>query len=83
VGSQVENEGIAGQFVAYTREMIESPAYRALSLQGRKILRRLEIEHMAHGGAENGRLPSRYYLSEIRLPEKGHYPSPGKTTLSG
>jgi hypothetical protein len=51
---------IEGQWVAYTREMIESPAYRALSLQGRKILRRLEIEHCAHGGAENGRLPCTY-----------------------
>jgi hypothetical protein len=51
---------IEGQFVAYTREMIESPAYRALSLQGRKILRRLELEHCAHGGAENGRLPCTY-----------------------
>src|SRR5262249_18637956 len=40
--------------------MIESPAYRALSLQARKIMRRLEIEHCAHGGAENGRLPCTY-----------------------
>ena len=51
---------IEGQFVAYTREMIESPAYRVLSLQARKILRRLEIEHCSHGGAENGRLPCTY-----------------------
>jgi hypothetical protein len=51
---------IEGQWVAYTREMIESPAYRVLSLQARKILRRLEIEHCSHGGAENGRLPCTY-----------------------
>jgi hypothetical protein len=51
---------IEGQFVSYLREMIESPSYRALSLQARKILRRLEIEHCAHGGAENGRLPCTY-----------------------
>src|SRR5262245_1137759 len=51
---------IEGQFVSYLREMIESPAYRALSLQACKILRRLEIEHCAHGGAENGRLPCTY-----------------------
>ena len=51
---------IEGQWVAYTREMIESPAYRELSLQARKILRRLEIEHCSHGGAENGRLPCTY-----------------------
>jgi hypothetical protein len=52
---------IEGQFIAYTREMIESPAWRVLSFQGRKILNRLEIEHCAHGGAENGRLPCRYH----------------------
>jgi len=51
---------IEGQFIAYPREMIESPAWRALSFQARKILNRLEIEHCAHGGAENGRLPCRY-----------------------
>jgi hypothetical protein len=51
---------IEGQWVAYTLEMIESPAYRILSLQARKILRRLEIEHCSHGGAENGRLPCTY-----------------------
>jgi hypothetical protein len=51
---------IAGQFVHYTREMISSAAYRALSHQARKVLRRLEIEHMAHGGQDNGKLPCRY-----------------------
>jgi hypothetical protein len=52
---------IDGQFIAYTLEMIESSAWRVLSFQGRKILNRLEIEHCAHGGAENGRLPCRYH----------------------
>jgi hypothetical protein len=51
---------ISEQFVHYTREMIGSPAYRVLSLQGRKILRRLELEHMEHGGQDNGKLPCRY-----------------------
>src|SRR5690348_5419333 len=51
---------IGGQFVAYRVEMLQSPAWCALSLQGRKILNRLDIEHMAHGGAENGALPCRY-----------------------
>jgi len=68
--SSIRRGGIAGskrknkikeQFVYYTREMISSPAYRALSLQGRKVLRRLELEHMAHGGQDNGKLPCRYY----------------------
>jgi hypothetical protein len=41
-------------------EMLESPAYRVLSLSGRRILDRIEIEHAHHGGADNGRLPVRY-----------------------
>jgi hypothetical protein len=52
---------ISEQFVYYTRDMIDSPAYRALSLQARKVLRRLELEHMAHGGQDNGKLPCRYH----------------------
>jgi hypothetical protein len=59
-GSKRKNK-INEQFVYYTREMISSPAYRALSLQGRKVLRRLELEHMAHGGQDNGKLPCRYH----------------------
>jgi hypothetical protein len=52
---------IDGQWIAYRLEMIQSPAFKALSLQGRKVLNRLEIEHCGYGGAENGRLPCRYY----------------------
>ncbi len=33
---------------------------RALSLAARKALDRIEIEHMNHGGADNGRLPVTY-----------------------
>lgn len=39
-----------------TREMIESPAWRSLSELALKCLFRLAIEHMSHGGTENGRL---------------------------
>jgi len=59
-GSKRKNK-ISEQFVYYTRGMIDSPAYRALSLQARKVLRRLELEHMAHGGQDNGKLPCRYH----------------------
>jgi hypothetical protein len=59
-GTKRKNK-ISEQFVYYTREMIGSPAYRALSLQARKVLRRLELEHMAHGGQDNGKLPCRYH----------------------
>lgn len=59
-GTKRKNKITAKQFIWYGREMIESPAYRVLSLQARKVMRRLELEHLAHGGQENGRLPCRY-----------------------
>src|SRR5262245_33441132 len=51
---------IAGQFSARTVEMLESHAYRVLSLHAHRILARLEIEHAHHGGSDNGRLPCTY-----------------------
>ncbi len=48
---------IAGQFSYHLIEMLESPAYRALSLSARRILDRIEIELAHHGGTDNGRLP--------------------------
>jgi hypothetical protein len=51
---------IAGQFIVHPRQMIESPAWRALSLGARRALDRIELEHMSHGGAENGKLPVTY-----------------------
>jgi hypothetical protein len=48
---------IDGAFSARLIEMLESPAYRALSLTGHRVLDRIEIEHFHHGGKENGRLP--------------------------
>jgi hypothetical protein len=51
---------IAGQFSARTIEMMESPAFLALSLAGHRILDRLEIEMAHHGGNDNGRLPVTY-----------------------
>jgi hypothetical protein len=37
--------------------MIESPAWQVLSLSGRRVLDRIEIEHGHHGGNDNGKLP--------------------------
>lgn len=51
---------IEGQFSARTIEMLESPAYRALSLSARRVLDRIEIEQAHHGGRDNGRLPVTY-----------------------
>jgi hypothetical protein len=48
---------IAGQFAPRTIDMLESPAFRVLSLSGRRVLDRLEIEIAHHGGKDNGSLP--------------------------
>lgn len=48
---------IEGQFAPRLIEMLESPAYRVLSLSAHRFLARLEIELAHHGGADNGRLP--------------------------
>jgi len=51
------NRPPAGEpWVWLTNEMITSPAWQAMSLAARKIVDRLMIEHMAHGGTENGNL---------------------------
>jgi hypothetical protein len=51
---------IGGQFAPRTIIMLESPAYRVLSLSARRILDRLEIEMAHHGGTDNGKLPVTY-----------------------
>jgi hypothetical protein len=48
---------ILGQFAARTIEMLESPAYRVLSLSARRVIDRIEIELAHHGGMDNGKLP--------------------------
>lgn len=48
---------IGGPYVAHTREMLQSPAWRTLSLGARRLLDRIELEHLAHGGKDNGKLP--------------------------
>ena len=37
-------------------EMLESVAYRSLNLAARNVLVRINVEHLAHGGFENGNL---------------------------
>jgi hypothetical protein len=48
---------ISGQFAARLIEMMESPAYRVLSLSAHRALSRIEIEWAHHGGRDNGQLP--------------------------
>jgi len=46
-----------GQFSGRPIEMLESPAYRALSLSGHRVIDRIAIELAHHGGNDNGQLP--------------------------
>jgi hypothetical protein len=59
-GKTVRRNQIATQFAWQSIEMLESPAYRALSLSGHRISARIQIEHAHHGGKENGKLPVTY-----------------------
>jgi hypothetical protein len=60
--SKKSKKGAAsGPFVMHTREMFMSPAWCVLSLSARRLLDRIEIEMMSHGGPRsNGRLPVTY-----------------------
>lgn len=39
-----------------TRELLSSPAWRALSVNGHRLISFLQIEHCSHAGRENGNL---------------------------
>jgi hypothetical protein len=58
--SYMRRNRIAGQFAARPIEMLESPAYRVLSLAAHRVLARIEIELAHHGGRDNGKLPVTY-----------------------
>jgi hypothetical protein len=47
---------IAYQFVPLNAEMLDSPAYRVLSLSGHRVLTRVQLEFCRHGGSDNGKL---------------------------
>ena len=51
---------IGEQFSARTVRMLESAAYRALSLSAHRVLSRIEVELGHHGGTDNGKLPVTY-----------------------
>jgi hypothetical protein len=48
------------QYSARSIEMLESPAYRVLSLAAHRVISRIEIELAHHGGNDNGHLPVPY-----------------------
>ena len=58
----ISKEHISGPFAPRLIEMMNSPAYRVLSLAAHRILSRLEIEFERHGRKpeENGNLPCTY-----------------------
>src|SRR5262249_20616765 len=43
-------------FVMHRKSLLESCGWRALMLETRQLLDRIEIEHLRHGGQENGKL---------------------------
>lgn len=47
-------------YVTHYRALLESSAFRALSFAARRVLDRLEVEHLRHGGRENGQLICTY-----------------------
>src|SRR5260221_4345131 len=43
-----------------TADMLDSSAWRALSGNAMKVIMRIALEHLKHGGLENGKLPVTY-----------------------
>src|SRR5215212_11907533 len=59
-GEKKKNGVFAGAFVAHSLEMRLSLAWRHLPDDARRVLDCLEVEHLRHGGADNGALPYTY-----------------------
>lgn len=63
-------------FVGEPMSLLESPAYRALNFPALKILGFLKLEHVRHGGAENGRLVAPYrQLERLGITARGVGPA--------
>jgi hypothetical protein len=60
VSKRQNAKAIGEPFVPHTLSMLVSHAYRVLSLTARRVLDRIEIEHLQHGGKENGNLTVTY-----------------------
>jgi hypothetical protein len=75
---------IGESFISYPRSMLESPAFMSLSPTAMRVLHRIEIEHMNHGGAENGRLQVRFEdFERYRIDRKGIQPAIRELTALG
>jgi CRISPR/Cas system Type II protein with McrA/HNH and RuvC-like nuclease domain len=47
---------IVGQWAPRLVELLESPAWRVMSLSAHRVVDRIDIELRHHGGTENGKL---------------------------
>jgi hypothetical protein len=71
-------------WISYPRSMLESPAFQMLSYTAIRIMHRIEIEHLAHGGAENGRLIVTYdQLAKLGIDRKAIAPAIRELTALG
>lgn len=48
------------QFVKHPRDLIESDAWRSMTINEHRFVERLEIDHLTHAGRENGKLRATY-----------------------
>jgi hypothetical protein len=77
-------QSIDGPFAPRRIEMLESPAYRVLSLWGHMVISRLEIELKNHGGADNGKLPVTFkQFVEYGVPRRRIAPAIRETAALG
>jgi hypothetical protein len=61
-----------GNWIPHRLALLESPAWRRRPKGVQKLLERIEIEHLHHGGAENGNLIVTYeqVVSECKVSRK-------------
>lgn len=60
MGRRRKTSKIGGAFIAHSLEMRRSLAWRSLPDNARRVLDRLELEHMSKGGEQNGELICTY-----------------------
>ena len=73
---------VSKQYLQVPADLLRSPAYTALNIHEIKTLRRIEIEHVEHGGKDNGRLPVTH--ADIKRHGVGHkYVTPSQRVLEG
>jgi hypothetical protein len=75
---------IGGQFAWRLIEMLESPAYRVLTLSAHRVLSRIEVELGHHGGKENGHLPVTFQnFEDYGVHRHSIYPAIAEVTALG